>query len=194
MSETQTLPDPPGTYTEDKNLGGRPSAYREEFVEQAEKLCNLGATDEEMADFFGISVRTLYRWKIEQPTFCQSIKNAKEVADERVERSLYQMATGFIFKQQEAIKVKDEQYKEHVEVVDVDRFNPPEAPAAIFWLKNRRKEQWRDKQEHELTGIIKTINANVDVNNMTPEVLDALEKALLLIETPAEPTEGGEEE
>lgn len=131
---------------------GRPSEYRDEYVEQAAKLCDLGATDEEMANFFGVSARTLYRWKLEHDDFCQAIKAAKANADERVERSLYQKATGYDYTEQQAIKVKVEQYKEEVEVVDVRRHAPADTTAAIFWLKNRRRNDWRDKHEVEHSG------------------------------------------
>ncbi len=50
----------------------RPSKFKEEFIPQAEKLCKLGATDMEVADFFEVDVRTLYRWKGENAEFCQS--------------------------------------------------------------------------------------------------------------------------
>lgn len=128
---------------------GRPSEFKEEFVEQARKLCELGATDDEMADFFGVHRVTLYRWKLEYPEFCNAIKSAKEIADERVERSLYQKATGYDVTEEEAVKVKREQYKEEVEVVEVRKHVPADTTAAIFWLKNRRKDEWRDKQEVE---------------------------------------------
>lgn len=126
---------------------GRHSKYDPKFVKQAEQLCSLGATDAEMADFFEVSVVTLNAWKIEHPEFLKSIKDAKEVADNRVERSLYQRAVGYTF---DAVKIQQFQgeviqtpYKEHV---------PPDTTAQIFWLKNRRKDQWRDKQDHEVTG------------------------------------------
>ena len=73
-----------------KNAGpGRPSSYKDEYAEQAAKLCKIGATDYELADFFNVDTRTIYRWKHEHPAFCQSIVAAKEMADERVERSFY---------------------------------------------------------------------------------------------------------
>lgn len=131
---------------------GRPTEYKEEYVEQAAKLCALGATDDEMADFFGIHRSTLYRWKLDHPDFCDAIKSAKEIADERVERSLYQKATGYDFTEEQAIKVKLEQHKEEVEVVEVRRHSPADTTAAIFWLKNRRKDEWRDKHEHQIAG------------------------------------------
>lgn len=131
---------------------GRASAYKPEFAKQAAKLCGLGATDDEVADFFEVHRATVYRWKHEHPDFCDAIKTGKEVADERVERSLYQKATGYDFIEQQAIKVKRQQYVEEVEIIEVRKHSPADTTSAIFWLKNRRKEDWRDKQEHEHTG------------------------------------------
>ena len=71
---------------------GRPSKYAAAFVAQAVKLCRLGATDIEIADFFEVDVRTLYRWKGQHEAFCQALKAGKEVSDERVERSLFSRA------------------------------------------------------------------------------------------------------
>lgn len=143
---------------------GRPSDYRDEFAEQAAKLCALGATDDEMADFFEVHRSTIYRWKLEHPEFCDAIKTAKEVADERVERSLYQKATGYNVKEEVAVKIKVEQHKEEVEVVEVEKHIPADTTAAIFWMKNRRSGQWRDKQDHEhgVTSELAAILARVD--------------------------------
>ncbi|MDS1138590.1 helix-turn-helix domain-containing protein [Nitratireductor indicus] len=139
-------------------MSGRPTEYKEEYVEQAAKLCALGATDDEMADFFGVHRSTLYRWKIEYPEFCDAIKSAKEIADERVERSLYQKATGYNYTEEQAIKIKLEQHREEVEVVEVTKHAPADTTAAIFWLKNRRKDEWRDKQEIETKGQVVVIS------------------------------------
>lgn len=130
----------------------RPSEFTQEHIEQAEKLCSLGATDYEIADFFGVSVRTIYRWKLEHPLFCQSIKSGKEVADERIERSLYERASGFAYVEQQAIKVKCGPHEEKVEIVEVERVSPPDPTSMIFWLKNRRPADWREKTQTELTG------------------------------------------
>lgn len=129
---------------------GRPTDFKPEYVEQAMKLCELGATDEEIGAFFNVSTRTIYRWKNEIPEFCQAIKTGKHAADERVERSLYQKATGYYVIEQESHKLKVDQYKEEVEIVDVEKYVQPDTTAGIFWLKNRRAEQWRDKKEVEI--------------------------------------------
>ena len=141
MSEDETTP----------RAVGRPSDYREEFAEQASKLCALGATDSEVADFFEIDRSTLYRWKHTKSGFRDALKVGKDEPDNRVERSLYQKATGHYYTEQEAIKIKVSQYEEKVEIVEVERYAPPDTTAGIFWLKNRRKDEWRDKIDGQMT-------------------------------------------
>lgn len=123
-------------------MAGRPSDYRDEYAEQARKLCQLGATDIELADFFGVSDRTIYRWQNKHEAFCQALKAGKDAADERVERSLYHKATGYTFESEKVFQHQGEivraPIREHV---------PPDTTAMIFWLKNRRPEAWRDKTE-----------------------------------------------
>lgn len=131
------------------DVGGRPTLYKPEYDEQARKLCLLGATDQEMADFFGVEVRTVYRWKNEHESFCQSLKAGKEVADERVERSLYQKAIGY---EQDAVKIFMPSGAEAPVYANYREKLAPDTTAAIFWLKNRRPDLWRDKQQTELTG------------------------------------------
>ena len=122
---------------------GRPVEYKATYAEQVKKLCKLGATEVEIADFFGINVLTLYRWKIKYPDFCKATVSGKAPADERVERSLYHRAVGYTF---DAVKIFPPRgeateplivpYREHV---------PPDTAACSLWLRNRRPEQWRDK-------------------------------------------------
>lgn len=128
---------------------GRPPDYRAEFAEQAAKLCILGATDMELADFFGVDVRTIYRWKLDHDEFCQAVRAGKEACDDRVERSFYNRSVGYtydavkIFMPAGAAEPIYAPYREHV---------PPDPGAALNWLKNRRPETWRDKTvvEHEV--------------------------------------------
>jgi hypothetical protein len=129
--------------------GGRPSSYDKKFVKIAESLCRLGATDLEVADTLGIAVNTLYSWKAHHKEFSDALKNAKDSADDRVERSLYQRAVGYTFESEKiainsAGDITRAPYREHV---------PPETGACAFWLKNRRKEHWRDRHEVEVGGV-----------------------------------------
>lgn len=128
-------------------MAGRPSKFKEEFIEQARKLCLLGATDIEIADFFDVDVRTIYRWKNESDAFCQALKAAKEVADERIERSLYERAAGY-----ERDEVDIRVVGGEIVQTPIRKFYPPDTTACIFWLKNRRPADWRDKVEQSFTG------------------------------------------
>lgn len=121
---------------------GRPTDYREEYNEQVEKLCRLGATDKELADFFEVTEQTINNWKDSHPRFFESIKKGKIEADANVADRLYQRALGFEHDSEE-IKVADGE----VIRVPIRKIYPPDPTAAIFWLKNRRSKEWRDKQE-----------------------------------------------
>lgn len=131
---------------------GRPSDFRSEFVEQAKQLCELGATDLELATFFKVNVATINRWKIQHPDFCASIKVGKEAADDRVERSLFSRATGYTFDSEKIITVAQGGGVSEVKRVPIKEHVPPDVTAQIFWLKNRRKDVWRDRVENTHTG------------------------------------------
>lgn len=132
---------------EEKHPGGRPTLYKPIYAEQAEKLCKLGATDMELADFFEVNVATLQQWKLLHQEFHDSIKVAKEPADERVKRSLYHRATGYSY----ATKKIFNGPGGVVEVPDIVHV-PPDVTAQQFWLRNRCKDEFRDKQETSVTG------------------------------------------
>lgn len=126
---------------------GRPSKFRPEFVQQAEKLCKLGATDLEIADFFEIDVRTLHRWKADNTEFCHALKAGKAEADERVERSLFARANGYEHDEVDIRVVNGE-----VVQTPIRKLYPPDTTACIFWLKNRRPDLWRDRVEQTIQG------------------------------------------
>jgi hypothetical protein len=147
---------------------GRPSSYKPEFAKQAEKLCGLGATDQEMADFFDVDVRTLYNWKHSQPAFFQALKSGKEASDERVERSLYQRAIGY---EQDEVKIFMPANAAAPVYAPFRAKIAPDVTAAIFWLKNRRREQWRDITEQR-----REVKHTYDFDGIGGEDLDELER------------------
>lgn len=122
--------------------------YREEYNEQAYKLCLLGAIDRELADFFGVSEVTLNAWKKEFPSFLKSLKDGKESADAHIAKSLYHRALGYEHPEDD-IKVCDKE----IVITPTTKHYPPDTTAAIFWLKNRQPGKWRDKQEVEHSGL-----------------------------------------
>ncbi len=148
----------------------RPSSYRPEYAEQASKLCAIGATDLELAEFFNASRWTIDRWKHSQPEFCTALKVGKEAADERVTRSLYNRALGFMH---ESEKVFCQQGL--VTKVKTVEHYPPDTVACIFWLKNRRPDLWREKVDIAHSGNL-TVNA-VDYAAVV-EAQDAIEHAM----------------
>lgn len=127
-------------------MAGRPTNYKKEYDEQAYKLCLLGATDKEMADFFGVSEVTFNAWKKNRPEFLKSLKRGKEIADANVASRLYERAMGYEHPEDKIFNNDGEAM-----IVPTIKHYPPDPTAAIFWLKNRRKEQWRDKQDVDLS-------------------------------------------
>ena len=129
---------------------GKPSSYQSDYAEQARKLCLLGATDKELADFFDVAVSTINKWKIDFVEFSESIKKGKQLADADVAERLFNRACGYVAPDVD-IKVIDSQ----IVKTEIEKHYPPDTTAAIFWLKNRQRDKWKDKQDIDLTGNIK---------------------------------------
>jgi hypothetical protein len=123
---------------------GRKSSFKPEFSEAARKLCELGATDVQLADFFHVSINTIGNWKSEHAEFLGALKQGKAEADERVTRSLYHRAVGYTFDSEKVQVLRDGT----VVRVPIREHVAPDTTACIFWLKNREPEKWRDRVEH----------------------------------------------
>jgi hypothetical protein len=132
--------------------GGRPTLFKPEYIATAKVLCELGATDEDLARAFKVRVRTVAYWKVSHPEFLHALKVGKDTADDQVERALFNRAVGYTY---EAVKPMTRSLGggegSVIEMVPIKEHVPPDTTAQIFWLKNRRKDQWRDKQDHGFT-------------------------------------------
>jgi len=118
---------------------GRPSLYDPKLHPKlAFWLAQAGLTDEQIAEEIAIHTDTLYQWRKVHPEFSEALKEGKATPDDEVEAALLRRAKGFKYV---------EQGKERVAL--------PDTTACIFWLKNRRPSDWRDKREHDVTGNIK---------------------------------------
>lgn len=126
---------------------GRPSKYKPEFAKQAAKLCALGATDAQLADFFEVAISTVALWKVEHKEFSDALMLPKAEADKKVEQSLYRRAMGYEHDETD-IRVVNGQ----LVMTPIRKVYPPDTTAAIFWLKNRKQAEWRDKVDHEVSG------------------------------------------
>lgn len=125
---------------------GRPTKYRVEFVEQARKLALLGATNDQLADFFDVSISSIELWLTQHEDFSRAVKGGKEELDNQVERSLYQRAKGFTY---DAVKVFMPSGSTEPVYAPYREYMPPDPTSMIFWLKNRRRDQWRDSKNIE---------------------------------------------
>ena len=96
-----------------------------------------GLTQEQIAHNMGIGLTTLKEWRKKEPTIETTLKKGREVADYEVENALFKNALD------------------------------GNVTAQIFWLKNRKKNQWRDKVEYE---------TNNDDLNKVKELLSKIEE------------------
>lgn len=151
ISELQSSPMP----------AGRPTEYSPAYAEQATKLCLLGATDLQLADFFEVSETTINNWKLSHPEFLESLRAGKRIADAEVAHGLFNRARGAQYTTNQPFKVKRTEFDdkgkktaefEEVISVPVDVVEPPDTNACSLWLRNRDPEKWRDKVDHTLAG------------------------------------------
>ncbi len=124
----------------------------EEGLLRVEGWARDGLTDEQIAHNIGIAPRTLYRWKDRYEQISQALKRGKEVVDREVENALYKSAIGFEYEETKIIKEKDDMGRDRTRVEKTKKRVPPNVTAQIFWLKNRKPKEWRDRQEHEHKG------------------------------------------
>lgn len=126
-----------------------------------------GLTDEQIANNLGIHAATLYRYKNEHSELCEALKRGKEVIDFEVENALLKRALGYSYTEVTTERVirKDKNGKvltdihgfptyDMVITKEVKKEVVPDTTALIFWLKNRKRKEWRDNQGIEHTGNI----------------------------------------
>ena len=128
---------------------GRPSKYKPEYAEQARNYCVLGATDKDLAGFFDVSEVTVNAWKKAHPEFLKSLKAGKATADAAVAEALYRRAIGCSHDYERVFVHEGKPVK-----VTRTKHYTPDTAACIFWLRNRRPGQWRDKQEAPLGELV----------------------------------------
>ena len=122
-------------------------------------LCADGHVEAEIADRFGIGERTLRHWKKRHPELLEAMEATKPLADDQVEAAVFKNAVGYEYLETEIIssKTKTKTTQPDGTVVEVEeirpirtverkRHSPPNVVAGIFWLKNRRRQQWGDRQ------------------------------------------------
>lgn len=137
----------------------------EEGLLQLESWARDGLTDEQIASNMGITRKTLAEWKTKYSDICDTLKRGKAVVDIQVENALLKRALGYSYDEVTRERVLDydpstgQAVGSHMEITKtVKKEVQGDTTAQIFWLKNRRPEQWRDKRDVSVEGEISTNN------------------------------------
>lgn len=137
----------------------------EEGLLQLESWARDGLTDEQIASNMGITRKTLAEWKTKYSDICDTLKRGKAVVDIQVENALLKRALGYSYDEVTRERVLDydpstgQVVGSHMEITKtVKKEVQGDTTAQIFWLKNRRPEQWRDKRDVSVEGEISTNN------------------------------------
>lgn len=144
---------------------GRPQTYDpDRHPIWAEGLAKLGKIEDDIAAAMGIHVSTLRDWKKKFPEFSVALKIGKSEADTQVENSLFKRAMGYEYEETKTVNDGERVEKTIKQVA-------PDVTAQIFWLKNRKPEEWRDKVHQEVTG---KDGGPVQITNLSDEQLATL--------------------
>jgi len=130
-----------------------------------------GLTDEEIARKMGITRKTLYEWMNKYGDICDAIKRNKEVADREVEQALFRKAIGYKVKEVTRERRINPLTREPELVVikEIEKDVAPDTAAQVFWLKNRKPNEWRDKRE-----VITDSSAELsDLDELTEKIFDS---------------------
>lgn len=122
-----------------------------------------GLTMEQIAYNMNINKTTLYKWQKKSDNLINALKVSRDSADRQVENALFKNAIGFHY--------TEEQLTDDGAVVEVKKYSKPNTTAQIFWLKNRKPDEWREKQNVEHEG---TVNQNMNISKLTDEELRKL--------------------
>ena len=116
--------------------------YNETVPIAAEFMARIGMIDKDMAVQLGISVSTFHKWKQDFPEFAEALKRGKEEPNEKVVSALYQRAIGYAHAEDKIMHYMGEPI-----IIPTIKHYPPDTSACIFWLCNRLREQWQQKNE-----------------------------------------------
>lgn len=130
------------------------SRYNSEYHDDwAWSLAVKGATNEEIAEAFGISVRTFIRWKNQYESLAKAVDEGKNRADVNVEKSLYQRATGYeVTETESTIDMDKDGNPKPVRIKTIKKQVIPDTMACMYWLNNRQRKHWSQRQEVDLTA------------------------------------------
>lgn len=125
-----------------------------------------GLTNKQIAKNVGVSSVTFYRWIKQNDKLNETLKRGKEVVDRQTENALLKRALGYEYEETTTMTSYDG--KETTKTVK--KHIPPDTTAIIFWLKNRKREQWRDLNKIEIDKPVHVKqNTNIDLSKLSKE-------------------------
>ena len=149
-----------------------------EYWLTAEGLLQLGAwarsglTDEQIAQNMGIGYSTLQTWKSKYQDIQDTLKKNKEIVDTQVENALLKRALGYSFTEttKERKLNEDTGKYEMVTTKEVVKEVTPDTTAQIFWLKNRKPEEWRDKKDVTVDGSVHSVISSMSDEDLNERI------------------------
>lgn len=156
---------------------GRKSGFNESLKSRIIALVGEGKTLEQVAEIIGVSKQTIYNWFGHHKDLLYAVREARQIADELVEASLFSRALGYSHPEEKL-------FAHEGLVIDrqiITKHYPPDTTAAMFWLRNRQPARWKEKTEGD-------VNVNVNaVQKLSDEQLDARLAALIAKTQAAKP-------
>lgn len=151
-----------------KKNPGKPALYHEKFCHLVEVLTLVGGILNDVANLLGTREDTISGWMTAHPQFGMAIKRARANADAQVEKALFKRAMGY---SHPAVKIFNDEGTPLI--VKYTEQYAPDTGALAFWLKNRKPEEWREKQDEN-----KNMTAD-EMKRLLREELSALDGANL---------------
>jgi len=115
-----------------------------------------GLIDEQIAKNLGIAYSTFREYKNKHPALSAALKKGKEVVDRQVENALLKRALGYEYEEVKTYVEIDGHGREKKRKEITKKIIAPDTTAQIFWLKNRKPHEWRDKRDVEHSGSVDT--------------------------------------
>lgn len=149
--------------TKTKRKAGQPSKINSVDLSKVTIYAANGYTDKRLSEIFNVKRQTICNWKKSYPEFFDTLKKGKLIADAKVEVSLYQRACGYSHPE-----VHISNYQGKITKTPIIKHYPPDPTSMIFWLKNRKPQDWRDMQEKggdthiHFTSVINHLHSLVD--------------------------------
>lgn len=112
------------------------------WLDRITQMARNGLTIEQIAKNCGVARNTFYNYMKKSQALNDAVDNGRMCADLEIENALFKNAKGYYF--------DEECVDSEGNTKSYKKYMPPNVVAQIFWLKNRRPKQWREKQEIEL--------------------------------------------